>query len=473
MTAPEPIPAAFAAGRGVSGAARAEGRRASAGGLARVADGGTPEGLVICAITARGTTSTPETAGQTGIRGLWDPAFPTSDLVDLAAQQLVSLAGWNGHEGPRFRIVVSPGALAIESRDAARAERAYERQLDRDAHTVEELTAYLAEHGEFPEDRPSRSEITGWSRRSRARMVRRLCELDYSPMLADTSRIPAMITLTYPGDWKTVAPNGKATKKHQRAFQERWKRAWGQRLVGIWKLEFQRRGAPHLHIFAVPPHGTSRDGRDFRTWLSETWADVVAHPDPEERRRHVLAGTGIDFAEGLRARDPRRLAVYFAKHGTFAAKEYQHQVPEEWQQLGAGPGRFWGYWGLEPATAAVEIDPHMATDAARVMRRWAAAQGTTRRVTVVRTSGGVPRSRYPQINSLAGAAYETSPGKVRYRNVRRPVKRLPRGRGWISLNDAPAFASALARHLAPLTDVETTTDRRARLIAATGVTLRV
>jgi len=38
---------------------------------------------------------------------------------------------------------------------------------------------------------------------------------------------------------------------------------------------------------------------DFRTWLSVTWADIVAHPDPEQRRRHRAAGTGVDYAEGL------------------------------------------------------------------------------------------------------------------------------------------------------------------------------
>lgn len=65
-------------------------------------------------------------------------------------------------------------------------------------------------------------------------------------------------------------------------------------------------------------------------------------PDPEERRKHELAGTGINYAEDLRASDPKRVAVYFTKHGTFGAKGYQHRVPEPWQGPGKGPGRFWG-----------------------------------------------------------------------------------------------------------------------------------
>ena len=54
---------------------------------------------------------------------------------------------------------------------------------------------------------------------------------------------------------------------------------------------------------------------DFRRWLSITWAEIVAHPDPEERRKHLLAGTGVDYAQGVKLTDPRRMAIYFAKYG--------------------------------------------------------------------------------------------------------------------------------------------------------------
>jgi hypothetical protein len=69
---------------------------------------------------------------------------------------------------------------------------------------------------------------------------------------------------------------------------------------------------------------------DFRRWLSLTWADIVAHPNAEERRKHRAAGTGVDYAEGIRLTDPCRMAVYFAKYGTAGRKDYQHHVPREW-----------------------------------------------------------------------------------------------------------------------------------------------
>ena len=257
-------------------------------------------------------------------------------------------------------------------------------------------------------------------------MFRAYSELDYGPLLARPG-IPAMVTLTLPGDWLAVAPDGRAYKKLVEAFKTAWSRAWGEPVAGLWKQEYQRRGAPHTAIFTIVPDGRTQAGQHFREWCSAAWASVVAHPDPEQRRRHQLAGTGVDYATGLRSRDPRRIAVYFSKHGLFAAKSYQNEVPAEWQAPGKGPGRFWGYWGLQRLTASVELAPRLADAAARTLRRWARAQKVTRQ-TIVRRA-------------------DIATGMVRFRKVRRRVRRLRSGHGWVSLNDAPAFALDLARYL--------------------------
>jgi hypothetical protein len=379
------------------------------------------------------------------VRDVWAPEFPKADLVAFAARQFAPLPPWQGEEGPRFRIVVSPGSMAVESRDIARAERTYERTEDRRQAEVEMIAAYIAEHGEPPPEPLPGREITEWSRKSRARMFRAFCELDYGPLL-ERSGIPAMVTLTYPGDWLTVAPDGKTVKKHMKALRKRWARAWGLSLLAVWKLEFQARGAPHVHLFTVVPDGRTAAGQQFREWLSAAWAAVVEHPDPEEYRRHQLAGTGVDYAAGLRSRDPRRIAVYFSKHGLYAAKGYQNLVPAEWQEPGKGPGRFWGVWGLKRCAKAVEVTPQAATLAARVMRRWARAQDVTHEVSVRRSPGGRVRSAYPEVIGLAGAQLLEA-HRPRRRKVRRRAKRLPRGLGWISLNDGPGFALEVARYL--------------------------
>ena len=309
------------------------------------------------------------------------------------------------------------------------------------ALAVARLAAHLDEYGEFLDDRrESGREIVAWSAKSRSNFVHVMCELDYAPMFANPFRIAAMVTLTYPADWLTVAPDGKTVKEQLKTFRKRYERAWGEPLRAVWKLEFQRRGAPHFHILLVPPHGkagehrTGRqrtavgDGLPFRQWLSAVWADIVAHPDPVERMKHEAAGTGVDFAEGLRASDPKRVAVYFLKHGGATAKEYQHIVPEAWRAPGKGPGRFWGYWGLERVTAGREVDPVTAVQAVRLLRRWSRAQGVTRQVSVERV--------------------DIRTGRVRVRRVRRPVRRLRAGAGWVAVNDGAAFGTQLARALA-------------------------
>ncbi|NIB31079.1 hypothetical protein HBB16_04100 [Pseudonocardia sp. MCCB 268] len=75
-----------------------------------------------------------------------------------------------------------------------------------------------------------------------------MCELDYTPLYAG-GQLPAM-SLTYPGDWETVVPTGPVLKAHMKALRKRYLRAWGGDWACVWKLEFQRRGAPHVHVAA-------------------------------------------------------------------------------------------------------------------------------------------------------------------------------------------------------------------------------
>lgn len=400
-------------------------------------EGGEAAGLVLCDISAR--------PGD-----LWTPHFPSPDLVQAAAAMFTSTATpgasrsaasggaalaarrWEQQEGPRWRISIAPGVIEIGQRDPVRHDRAEERR--RHAHRVAVDMAVAC--GDLDDQESGqKSVITAWSAKSRAHMVKTLAQLDYSRLITG-DRIPAMITLTLPGDWLTVAPDGQTFKKMIRRFLERWRRAWGDRLVGLWKLEFQRRGAPHLHIFTVPPHGSPRSGpAAFRPWLSQVWADVVAHPDPAERARHLLAGTAVDFAQGLRSADPKRLAIYFAKHSAADAgqsKEYQHNVPVAWQRPGCGPGRFWGYWSLSKSLGIVEISAEDAILAARTLRRWSRGQGRTRVVRVYR----------PRVDWSTGEIV-----RDRWRRSTVRAVRLEHGRGFVCVNSGPAIAGDLARYL--------------------------
>ncbi|MFC5064939.1 rolling circle replication-associated protein [Actinomycetospora atypica] len=327
-----------------------------------------------------------------------DPAFPSPELVDAAAAMLPAIREEPGTlaEGRRWELTVGPGVFAVACRDWARRERTEERA--RAAH-VKDIDAAVAAHiatGEWPEPAAPRTAITSWSRKSRANIVRRLCELDYIPLYA-SGRLPAMVTLTYPGDWLTVVPMGAGLKRRMKALRKRYARTWGEDWACVWKLEFQRRGAPHVHMLCTPPHGRARTrGETFAVWLSAAWADVVDHPDPEQRRRHERAGTALDYAEGLRATDPRRVAAYFTKHGLMASKEYQHHVPPEWSEPGTGPGRFWAVWPLQRAVQTVHVSPEDGIHAGRCGRRRAKAQ---RRRSRLESSGSIE----PPVESATAA----------------------------------------------------------------------
>lgn len=226
-----------------------------------------------------------------------------------------------------------------------------------------------------------RSVIKKWSAKSRARLVRRIAELDYSPMFGGGRR-PVMVTLTLPADFRAYTPDGKVFKAQIHKLVARWERRWAESVMGVWKLEFQRRGAPHLHIFTVIPFGRSpRDRRQFKAWLSRAWAECVAHPDPKEFEKHVFAGVDISYSSAEKGNTARRAAIYFAKYGAFADKGYQNFVPEGWENV----GRFWGVWGLKPVRESASVPSREAVKISRALRRLGRRRVSYRRANGRRT----------------------------------------------------------------------------------------
>lgn len=366
--------------------------------------------------------------------------------------------GWSGSR--RFRLTVSPGSVQLSKRDLAAENASLERGTATDRALADlrasELTTVglsgFATAGDASTG--TKTYITEWSRQSRVNMIRTLATLDYAPLFSGGG-VPAMVTLTLPGDWLTVAPTAAAYQGMVKAFRKRWERAWlpkGAKLSAVWKKEHQRRGAPHTHLFVTVPQGsTVLDGQEvsFPEWLSRTWAAVVGHPDPHEYEKHVKAGTGIDYADGLRASDPQRLAVYFAKHGDASGggKEYQNQAPKEWE--GASVGRFWGYWGLEKSVATAELSWDDWITASRVVQRHHRAKRLTRRVRVwhpkVDHDTGEVLTKF--VVSADGVCSIVERGRWRW-TTRRSLRRFSGGSGFVTANDGPAFASAISRAVA-------------------------
>jgi hypothetical protein len=394
-------------------------------------------------------------------------------LADVAgAAAAFGSSPWESlaEDSPQPRWYVTPGALIATRTSARQLVRAGELTHIRHVASVNVAAPFLAVDPSWrPNALPGR-EVTEWSRKSRSNMVKTLASLDWGPLheLGAVARVAAMVTLTYPAEWESVAPDGKTVKRHLEAWKERYRRAWGESIIGAWKLEFQGRGAPHFHILMAPPHGCARGrgvgaGLSFHRWLSVVWADVVDHQDPAEYMKHLEAGTNVNYAEALKCSDPKRLAVYFGKHGVYRDKEYQHIVPKAWQAPGAGPGRFWGYWGVKPLAVAAELTGDNYILAARIMRRWS-AHIQVWSCTMSRAGRRAEPCRGPVHKPACRLVWTRvmTPGKPlakdvdemtgerlwRKRRRRVRVRRFGQnGSGFLLVNDAPAVARQLARAL--------------------------
>lgn len=370
--------------------------------------------------------------------------FPPADLVDASAALFPPARSQNvwGQTGRRQysesaielvdgswpQLQIGPGLVRLMRHDRNADERRRDRQREERAREVryqaQLLSRPMALAEYHPPAMPTRF-VTSWSRKSRSNLVRSILSLDLSPLVLG-DRLPVMVTLTLPDRWLEVMPTAAAAAAKFDNFRRAYAKRWGSP-QWIWKREFQRRGAPHWHLWLVPP---AADLREFQLWLSEAWTTALQITDPDERRRSLAAGTNVSAAEGMRARDPKRLAIYFLKEsgaGDDSSKAYQNDAPAAW--AGQSVGRFWGVAGIEYQLRNVDLDPQLAARVWRVLRHVRRAKGVTREV------------RVPRVNHKTG--------EVRYRKVRR---RAAAGgtAGWVAVNDGAAVASQLARFLSSL-----------------------
>lgn len=341
-------------------------------------------------------------------------------------------------EGPYPRVYFGPGMVRFARLDVARSLRTRDRQ--REAEQVARMIPEVEVDEDwerlaspFVDVQPS-GVVTSWSRKSQARMIRKIASLDLAPLVTGDNP-PAMVTLTLPDQWDVIMPDSKTAAEVFHRWVSAYRRKFGP-LRSIWKREFQRRGAPHWHLWMVPPTrtllGAEVSRQQWIDWLSRSWVTACRTEvlcGREEALKHLHAGTGVDYAEGLRARDPKRLALYFLKESVKGeGKAYQNEAPAQW--AGQPVGRFWGVRGIGEAVAHVPLDPRVADRVWRVLRRARESQAGVRRVLVPR--GSDPRT-----------------GEVKFRAVKRRV-RVRSAAGWVAVNDGAAFAQRLGSWVASL-----------------------
>lgn len=290
-----------------------------------------------------------------------------------------------------------------------------------------------------------RAPIVEWSDKSRREMTKVAAQVDWTPLVhAAAGWRPGLMTLTYPPHWEVWAADGAVVKAHLHAFRRRLERALGRPLQGMWKLEFQRRGAPHFHLWLLLPVGRflkTEDGglENIGQWASRNWADVV-DSEGEDRIKHEKAGTNVDFGWSTHCIDPARVATYFAKHnapGRGSSKEYQHIVPDSWKEHGCGPGRFWGVWGLDKCVVEVEVELENALTVLRTLRRWQASKRVT-----LKNGQRVPVTVRRQVQRI-----DRSTGVIRRRWVTKRFSRIAHNLRRFFVENGPLLAAQIARLL--------------------------
>lgn len=99
-------------------------------------------------------------------------------------------------------------------------------------------------------------------------------------------------------------------------------------------------------------------------------AGVVSHRVASRRSTsvpHLPADPGVDYAEGIKLTDPRRMAIYFAKYGTAGARS----TSTRYRANGAAPP--WSAMTAAPSTT--EISTNALTAAAPTPRSSTSAPG--------------------------------------------------------------------------------------------------
>jgi len=194
-----------------------------------------------------------------------------------------------------------------------------------------------------------RKKITSFSVASRRRLMYTIAKI------VRTAKLPMFVTLTYPDKF----PNPDRAKRDLKVFLQRLAREFPKSGL-IWKMEPQKRGAPHFHILIW---GITL--AELRSWVDVNWYDIAG----DEDINHLLWHMGkcgnkhcvqkVNSWRGVWSYASKYLGKTFDVAG--------------WGEVHTG--RFWGVVGRVNIpfgeTVKMEIERYKAVQAMRYQRRFA------------------------------------------------------------------------------------------------------
>lgn len=218
------------------------------------------------------------------------------------------------HEGGRVLVVEHPTLEHAQRRPAREVIMATGNPEDRvKLGFGEDGVMRLGPEG-YAYQRLPRGKVRGFSNQSKIRMLKKLGGVNAKKL----GLLPLFVTLTYPSEW---VDDSKEWKRQLEAFRMRVERKWGKFAI-VWKLEYQKRGAPHWHMLWYKEF-SSAELIILRRWLSRVWFVLVKSGD----YKHLSAGTRVE-----RLRDANGVQYYCAKY----IGKVTGETPLN--------GRHWGVW---------------------------------------------------------------------------------------------------------------------------------
>lgn len=168
-----------------------------------------------------------------------------------------------------------------------------------------------------------RGEVKGFSPSARRRFKRSLMAVPWNKLVAQRRRV-GFLTLTVPG-----LPQAQALKRGWlRAFEQRLLRQWPG-LAAVWRLEYQARGSPHVHLLLAWP---GEGPQSFLAWAIESWSAITGAP---------CQSVDYSWCHSWRA-----LLAYISDTGKLSQAVPPETVDQETGEITTqAPGRYWGKWG--------------------------------------------------------------------------------------------------------------------------------
>lgn len=200
------------------------------------------------------------------------------------------------------------------------------------AHAVE----FVAEKQTFNRraPMPERGAVTNYSPRSRSRLLRLLTKIQ-----TGAYDLPIFASLTYHDNWEERGrerrkKNGELTgksgwKTDLDTFTKRLKRMCPG-VQYVWRMETQRRGAPHFHLIIFPPIGAPIEERK----VGEAWHEIV---DPGNAAHYAVNTNEKAVARVEELKSFRKVFAYVSK---YVAKKDEHTAASS--RVEELLGRRWG-----------------------------------------------------------------------------------------------------------------------------------